>query len=92
MQAEKQPEICFLVVSNRRIGLKAAYWTLFPAKFPAKSCLTQELDRAAWAGVPAARFLITESASLLGFRLFLLDRTRQIEARRSDSSGPRDYS
>ena len=34
MEEERQPEICFQVVSNWYIGRKPVYWTIFPAKIP----------------------------------------------------------
>jgi len=33
IEEKKQPEMCFQVVSNRNIGWKTVYWTMFPANF-----------------------------------------------------------
>jgi hypothetical protein len=49
MAKKKQPAIGFQVVSNRYIGLKPAYWTIFPANF--RPNFNQQNRRAAWAGV-----------------------------------------
>ena len=54
MQSERQPELCFQVVSNWYIGRKPVYWMIFPANFRPNFSVYNR--RAAWAGVLAARF------------------------------------
>src|SRR5437879_13585629 len=54
MESERQPELCFQVVSNWYIGRKPVYWMIFPANFRPNFSVYNR--RAAWAGVLVARF------------------------------------